>query len=457
MKNKIVILLAFLNFAFAYSQNAVTASNFLDALFQKQYAKARAMVDGEVKSQISEQVLAMVNAQFSGNLGSYQKSTYYKNEKADDFERIYMRSAFDKGFENIMVVLNSSGKVVGFFKAQKETTASRPQTPAAPFPYDQKEITVRNSVEGNMLAGTMTIPHNFNKKSPVVILISGSGAQNRDSEILGHKPFLILADHLARHGIAALRMDDRGIGKSEKGKDGPTSEDFAGDISSAADFLTKEGYQNIGLLGHSEGGMIAPVVSTNRKNIKFLVLLAAPGVSGKELLLKQTDDIGRVAGLSQDKLNKNADLNQKIYSFVMNYHGTFLKDEVKKIMIANLTEVPEDQREFLAEQQASLVSDPWFRHFLKSDPAEYFEKTKIPVLALNGSKDLQVNADQNLAAIQKALKKAGNKKFETVNMPGLNHLFQTAETGNPSEYENIEETISPTVLKKISDWILSLK
>ncbi len=454
MRNKIIQLIAVLVFAFSFGQNSSEAQKFLDALFNKKYTEAGAFFAEEVKGQISDQVLAMASMQISAGKGNYLKSTFLRTEKIEDYERIIMKSEFENGYQNIMVAFNGDSKIVGFFNAPNETTAARPQNPKAPFPYNDEEVTFSNSAEGNRLAGTLTVPENFVKKSPAVILISGSGAQNRDSELMGHKPFLVIADHLARNGIASLRIDDRGTGNSEKGKEGATSEDFAGDISSAVQFLKHKGFSNIGLIGHSEGGMIAPMVATKNNDVKFLVLLAAPGVSGKQLLLKQADDIGKVSGLSEQMLKNNAELNSKIYSFVSDYKGNNLKKDVEELIKKNLKDIPADQVEAVAAQQSEIVALPWFTYFLKSNPAEYLSKIKIPVLALNGSKDLQVNAKENLAAIEKNLQSAGNKNFETREIPDLNHLFQHAETGNPAEYEKIEETFAPVVLQKITSWIL---
>ena len=336
---------------------------------------------------------------------------------------------------------------------------NRPQTPKAPFNYDNEEITYKNEKEGTLLAGTLTSPNNFRKKSPILVMITGSGAQNRDEELFGHKPFLVIADDFAKKGIATLRLDDRGIGGSEKGKDGITSADFAGDISSAVNFLVKRGYSNIGLIGHSEGGMIAPMVATTNKNVKYLVLMAGPGVPTTELLLKQSYDIAKAAGAPEETLKTNETLNKKIYSYIINYKGKDLKTDVKNFLTEDLKKLPKDQMppeqiEQTASAQAKQVSSPWFQYFIKFNPDLYVSKMKIPVLAVNGGLDLQVSAKENLAGIKKSLTKAGNKKFETVEFAGHNHLFQTAKTGSISEYGQIEETISPKVLDKMSEWVL---
>ena len=338
----------------------------------------------------------------------------------------------------------------------------RPQTPKAPFLYDSNDVTFKNDVQGNLLAGTIAAPKNFNKKSPILIMITGSGAQNRDEEIFEHKPFLVIADDFAKKGIATLRIDDRGIQGSEKGKAGATSADFATDINSAVNYLVANGYKNIGLIGHSEGGMIAPMVANVNENVKFLVLLAGPGIPTRELLALQTNEIGRVSGASESELKTNDEFNRKLYNFVNDYKGNDLKTDVYTMLVAELKKLPSDQisaQEIAetAQNEADQVSNPWFQYFIKFNPDEYLSKVKIPVLALNGSLDLQVTAVENLKGIEKSLIKAGNKNFEILSLDGLNHLFQTTKTGNPAEYATSEETFSPMALNKISDWILKLK
>lgn len=354
---------------------------------------------------------------------------------------------------------------------EEKTVQNRPQTPIKPYPYETTDVSFKNDIQGNLLAGTIAAPKNFDKKAPILVMITGSGAQNRDEELFGHKPFLVISDYLARKGIATLRLDDRGVGASEKGKEGATSEDFATDINSAVQYLQKNGYTNIGLIGHSEGGMIAPMVANKNKNVKFLVLLAGPGIPINELLYKQTYDIGKISGETEEDLKSNEIVAKKIYEFIKNYKGKNLKADLKKMIVANLTilaqsqpnaegiSVAEEQAaiEKMAEDQAVLVEDPWYLYFINYNPDQYLSTIKIPVLALNGSLDLQVSAKENLAGIKKSLTKAGNKKFEIVQFDDLNHLFQTAKTGNPTEYGQIEETFSPNVLEKISDWVLKLK
>ncbi len=337
---------------------------------------------------------------------------------------------------------------------ENKTVFNRPQTPKEPFDYKTEEVTFVNSIDKNTLAGTISIPKNFKNSDKILVMITGSGKQNRDEELFGHKPFAVIADDFAKKGIATLRLDDRGIGGSSKGKDDDTSANYATDISTAVDFLVKKGYKNIGLIGHSEGGMIAPIVSTTNKNVKFLVLMAGPGTQLDELLLKQNESAGKLAGMSDKDLAEAKIGNQKIYNFIKNYKGNNYETDLKNFMTENFKGKMTDAE---INQTVNQTKKNWFRYFIKFNPDHYLSKIKIPVLALNGSKDFQVPAKDNLAAIKKSLTKAGNKNFEIAEMEGLNHLFQECKTGAFSEYADIEQTISPKVLEKMSSWILKRK
>lgn len=343
---------------------------------------------------------------------------------------------------------------------EEQTLLQRPQEPKPPFPYATEEVVVSNKEQGNRLAGTLCIPKG-KEKFPIVVMITGSGTQNRDEEIFGHKPFAVLADYLARNGIGSLRMDDRGIGGSDKGKANPTTADFATDIQSAVNFISEKGYENIGLLGHSEGGMIAPIVGSKTEKVKFLVLLAAPGVSCSELLVSQNEAIGKAQGLSETLLQESKASNQELYAFIKNYKGNDLEEEVthllkKQLEKAYKTTLSTEKITPLAQKQARTMSSNWFQYFIRFEPEQYLEQLKIPVLALNGTLDLQVAAKENLQGIEMALQKAGNQHYTIKEFEGLNHLFQHAKSGLPSEYGQLTETISPDVLVYISEWINEL-
>lgn len=328
----------------------------------------------------------------------------------------------------------------------------RPQTPKQPYNYFTEDITLKNETEGNLLAGTIAAPSE-SKAYPIYVLITGSGAQNRDEEIFGHKPFLVIADYLAKNGIATLRLDDRGVGGSEKGKEGATTEDFAGDINSAVNFLVGKGYKNIGLIGHSEGGMIAPMVGQMNKNVKSMILLAGPGIPITELMKLQTYQVSLSSGVPEEQAKHAAEQNYDMYYFVKDYKGDNLENDLQKYIKQNNPLMKEEQIMGAVKQ----LTNPWFRYFLAFNPDKYLSKTKVPVLALNGSIDVQVTAKENLEGIRESLKKAKNKKFKTQELDNLNHLFQTAKTGGVSEYGEIEETFAPAALEIIKDWILSVK
>ncbi|WP_294286818.1 alpha/beta fold hydrolase [uncultured Chryseobacterium sp.] len=331
---------------------------------------------------------------------------------------------------------------------------NRPQTPKPPFSYHTEDITFQNPADKNTLAGTLTQPENFDKNRPILVLITGSGAQNRDEELFEHKPFAVIADHFAKQGIATLRLDDRGIGGSSKGTANDTSYNFATDINTAVDYLVSKGYRNIGLLGHSEGGMIAPMVATMNKNVKFLVLMAAPGTPIDQLLIQQNDRAGKLMGQSDDQVGQSRKVNSEIYRFIKTYSGNDYEKELQQFLTKNFAG---QMNETAIQNIQHQTSSPWFRYFIKFNPDTYLLKIKIPVLAVNGSLDFQVPSKENLEAIGQSLKKAGNPNFKTEELPSLNHLFQEAKTGAFSEYAEIEQTISPTVLNRMTGWILKLK
>lgn len=339
-----------------------------------------------------------------------------------------------------------------------QETYKRPQEPKPPFDYSVSDVSFKNSSEGNILEGTLCTPKN-KVDFPVVVMITGSGAQDRNEEIFGHKPFLVIADYFAKQGIGSLRLDDRGVGGSEKGKDGATSADFATDINSAVEYLFKQGFKNIGLLGHSEGGMIAPMVSSMNKKVKFMVLMAAPGIAIDQLMVLQTKAIAKTSGADDKQVDENLKDTKAIFEFIKNYTGNNVEQDLKVKMKQVLEQpgkyTPEQQKQIL-DQQLSTLASPWFVYFLKFDPVTYLHKTTIPVLAINGEKDVQVTAEENLEGIQKSLQSAGNKSFKTLELPGLNHLFQKAETGSIAEYSTIEQTMQPEVLAIMSSWIIKL-
>lgn len=344
-------------------------------------------------------------------------------------------------------------------KITKEKKKPKFQEPTKPYPYKSEEITFVNKKANNItLSGTLTLPKNI-KKPVVAILISGSGPQNRDEEILDHKPFLVLADHLTNNGIAVLRYDDRGVAKSEGTQNNATSADFATDVEAAITYLqTRKDIDTskIGLIGHSEGGLIAPMVAANNNNVAFIVLLAGPGVNGAEVLKTQTKKAFELAGLTKKHIDFNNKVSEEIYNMVkiendnnkLQINIIDYLNEVKKV-------APDSYAKELTDTaikiQAKTISSPWMTYFIKTNPKEFLNQVNCPVLAINGSKDIQVIADLNLSGINSALKH--NDDVTVKKLEGLNHLFQTCETGAVNEYAKIKETFSPKALQIISNWI----
>ncbi len=346
-------------------------------------------------------------------------------------------------------------------RVDKPTTLDRPQEPKPPFPYDEEEVSYENKRDGVKLAGTLTLPRG-KAPFPAVILITGSGPQNRNEELMGHKPFLVLADYLTRRGVAALRVDDRGVGGSTGSVPNSTSENFAVDVLAGIEFLKSRKEINpkqIGLIGHSEGGLVAPMVASQSNDVALIVLLAGPGLPGEEILYQQGALILKASGAGTEALARQRATQEMMFSILKQEKDNAvaekkLREELNKQM-AGVGEAQKTQAAQSAELQIKQVLSPWFRHFLTYDPRPTLSKVKCPVLALIGENDLQVPAAENLREIEATLKAAGNKDVTTMRMPKLNHLFQTSETGLPGEYGKIEETFAPVALKTIGDWILA--
>ncbi|MDZ7626609.1 MAG: alpha/beta fold hydrolase [Ignavibacteriaceae bacterium] len=347
-------------------------------------------------------------------------------------------------------------------KTEKLEKPKRPQEPKEPFPYKSEEVKFINPETGDTLAGTLSMPDTAGPFT-AVILVTGSGPQDRNEELLGHKPFLVLADYLTSNGIAVLRYDDRGIGESTGDFRKATSEDFADDAIAAVEFLKKRSEVNkIGVAGHSEGGIIAPMVAVQSEDVDFIVLMAGTGIRGDSILILQSELIMRASGSDEATLSRDLGIYRQIYSILVSDNDDeTIKQELTEILDDSFKYLTEEEKaevgtkEQMIEMQLNVLLGKWFRYFVMYDPYPTLTKVKCPVLAINGEKDLQVPPKENLSAIEKALKEGENKNYKIVEMPGLNHLFQKSETGAPSEYGNIEETFSPDAMKVISDWILT--
>ena len=348
-------------------------------------------------------------------------------------------------------------------KVNKTIEIYRPQEPKKPYPYLEEEVFYENKEAKITLAGTLTLPSQEGL-FPVVLLITGSGPQDRDEAIAGHRPFLVLADYLTRQGIAVLRVDDRGVGRSTGDFSPATSEDFASDVLAGIAYLKTRKEINpkkIGLIGHSEGGIIAPMVAVKSPDVAFIVLMAGTGLTGEEILYLQGALIFRAMGVSEEDIAKNRQFNEKIFSVLKEEEDIEIIEKIlRQMFMADWEKMSEEEKKaigdpevYLNAQLQSLLS-PWLKFFLTYDPKPTLSKVKCPVLAINGEKDLQVPPKENLSAIEEALVAGGNKNFTVKELPGLSHLFQTAQTGVPSEYAKIEETISPVAFKIVGDWIL---
>jgi pimeloyl-ACP methyl ester carboxylesterase len=344
------------------------------------------------------------------------------------------------------------------FESVRELPAvRRPQVPKAPYPYAQEEVVATNAKANVTLAGTLTLPPQGGPV-PAVVLISGSGPQDRDQTIFGHKPFLVWADHLTRSGIAVLRVDDRGVGKSTGKREEATTSDYADDVLACVALLkTRKEIdpKRIGLIGHSEGGLIAPIAATRSKDIAFIILLAAPGLTGEEIVNLQSHSMLQSMGANEEQLAAFGALQRTVIGLAKTTADEAeLRTKLKDVMQKAIAEAPESARAMYAnldgilDAQIKRLNSPWYRWFLAYDPRPVLRKVTVPILAVNGTKDIQVSATENLAAIRAAAPHA-----TIVEVPGVNHLLQTAATGALTEYATIEETIAPVVLKVVGDWI----
>ncbi len=342
--------------------------------------------------------------------------------------------------------------------------APRPQDPKD-FPYKQEEVTFANSSAGNTLAGTLTLPAD-GKANKIVVLISGSGPQDRNEESAGlnHRPFLVLSDYLTRQGIAVLRYDDRGVGKSTGDLSIATTADFADDTEAAVKFILSRSDlkdMSIGLIGHSEGGMIASMIASRNPNVKFIVTMAGPGIPIYQLYSQQLAEIMKQTGTPPALIAQKNSANLNVFTTVKNTKDFPLDQALPKIESAfrkelslQTIEKPDSTTtEIMVNQFINGFKIPWLRYFISFDPTDYLTKVTCPVLAINGTLDYQVSAKENLAGIKASLEKAGNKNFEIAPMESINHMFQKALTGKGAEYSTIEETINPAVLEKISSWV----
>jgi fermentation-respiration switch protein FrsA (DUF1100 family) len=355
-------------------------------------------------------------------------------------------------------------------KAEMAKDPVRPQTPKKPYGYYSEDVEYDNADKSLHYGATFTRPDG-NGKYPAVIIITGSGTQDRDGTLFGHKLYWVLADYLTKNGIAVLRVDDRGAGKSSLGNDikNVTSRDFSYDVETSLNYLetrTDVDKKHLGLIGHSEGGIIAPMVAARRKDISFIVLWGASAVGGEEINIEQNAYALRKAGVDSVAVNAFKQLHGQILDlFASSASRELLDKQIGPVFEAWKKTQPQKTLDALYVHDNSIVGKdvfkiydglydlPWMRYFITYKPATDLSKVKCSVLAVNGKKDTQVDAATNLAAIKAILTKSGNKDFDTRSLPNLNHLLQTAVTGDLSEYEKIDETMSPVALAIICNWI----
>lgn len=349
-----------------------------------------------------------------------------------------------------------------FKKVDHLPETRRFQEPQRPFPYSEREARIENARGGVTLSGTLTLPKGPGLH-PAVILISGSGPQDRDQTVFGHKPFLVLADRLTRDGVAVLRIDDRGVGGSTGSTALSTLHDLAGDIEAAFLFLSAQpgiDPKRIGLIGHSEGGLVAPLVVCRQPTVAFMVLLAAPGISGEEICLLQAESILKSAALPEEYISWNRNLLRRVLTILKSESDdTKVKEKALVAFQEEITRAGLGHHPRLSEFEAAFLEQvrktprPATRALLAHDTRATLQKVRCPVLALNGEKDVQVPPQENLRAITEAFRIGGNQRVSIQELPGLNHLFQTCKTGSMTEYAQIEETFSPRALDTVSSWI----
>jgi pimeloyl-ACP methyl ester carboxylesterase len=375
----------------------------------------------------------------------------YSGKKIDDAHIIGSFTQYGKDFD-----LNlNKGDII-------TATKKKPQEPEAPYPYYTEDVNFTNQTDKVTLSGTLSMPKEKGS-FPAVILVSGSGPQDRDEALLGHKPFLVLADYLTRQGFAVLRYDDRGFGKSTGNFSTSNSSDFARDAYAAVQYLKTRKEINkkkIGVIGHSEGGMIATKLAAAYKDVAFIVLLAGPGMSGDQILLQQQEVIGKSSGAPDTLVAETIAANKKIFDIIKSSKDTAVIRSRVTTYLSNIyndgllpAEEGKTKEEVVLGKSHEILS-PWIIYFIQYDPQVDLKLIKQPVLALIGSKDCQVIAKYNLPALKTALEH--NKKARVLEMVGLNHLFQTADTGMPEEYATIEETMSTAALETISEWLKSI-
>jgi len=345
-------------------------------------------------------------------------------------------------------------ETLDFRRSEKVLELRRPQNPTKPYPYRAEEVAIASSDGKGTLAGTLTVPLGAGP-FPAAVLVGGSGPNDRDETTARHQPFLVLADFLTRNGVAVLRYDKRGIGQSTGVFSDATVNDFTQDSQSALAFLKSRKEvdpKRIGLIGHSEGGILASLVATRSADVSWVVLLATPATTGERTLLRQSELIARVGGLQEEQITHSLEFDRKAYAAVRQEKDpAALQKKLESLVVQS--GMGAEMPPAALQAQLRLMTSPWFREFLELDPEPLLEKLKCPVLALSGDRDLQVDSTENVPLLRKAYETSGNKDFTVVEIEGVNHLFQRAQSGSPALYGAIEETIAPEVLTSLGNWV----
>jgi pimeloyl-ACP methyl ester carboxylesterase len=349
-----------------------------------------------------------------------------------------------------------------FERVDAAPTLSRPQDPVKPYPYVEQEVRYRNTKEGVELAGTLTLPPGKGPH-PAVVLITGSGVQDRDETIAGHRPFLVLADFLTRRGFAVLRSDDRGAGGSAAGSPQATTESFADDVLAAVALLRSRpdiDHRRISLAGHSEGAVVAAIAATRSRDVAQVVMLAGMGLRGEDVIVTQTEVMQRKLGVSPPVVEATSITLRRVFAALRaEPDAAAAVARMRQILDDQAAAQPEAHRQQYEAVRKNLAGQlpmyttAWFRYFIDYDPAVHLQALRVPVLALTGELDTQVPPGENLPAIEKAVRRGGNKRVTVRELPRLNHLLQTASSGLPTEYATIEETIAPAALEMLATWL----
>lgn len=341
-----------------------------------------------------------------------------------------------------------------FRRSDQVLELRRPQNPVKPYPYKEEEVSFASSSGSVTLAGALTLPQGTGP-FPAAVLVGGSGPTDRDETVAGHKPFLVLADLLTRKGVVVLRYDKRGVAQSTGKYADATVEDFEQDAQAAFQFLKSRkevDAKRLGLIGHSEGGILASLLATRSSDVSWLVLLATPATTGEKTLLRQSELVARTGGLPEEQITRSLEFDRKAYAAVREENDPAALEK-RLTALVEQSGLGSAMPPAAVQAQIRTMSSPWFRQFLDYDPEPSLEKIKCPVLALNGDRDLQVDSAENVPLLRKFLVAGGNKDFIVVEVEGVNHLLQTAQSGSPALYGAIEETMAQEVLTAIGNWV----